>query len=71
MVGGEVVVRDGAPTRFDLSSAAREFAERMERAPSPAEVADTVRRLRPHIAEWYGRWEMPTPRPYIAYNSRI
>lgn len=71
MVGGEIVFRDGQPTRFDLKGAGREFAERMAKTAFPAENAETVRRLVPHMRAWYGAWEVPPSKPYITYNSRV
>jgi len=71
MVGGEVVCRDGAPTRFDIAAAGRDFAERMAAEAAPTEGAETVRRLLPHLRAWYGAWDMPPADPYVTYNSRI
>ncbi len=49
LVGGEEVFRDGAPTRFDLAEAGREFASRMAGTAFPTETAEAVRRITPHV----------------------
>ncbi len=70
MVGGEVVWRDGAPTRFDLAAAGAAFAEAMAQESLPRE-AEAVQAILPHLRRWYGGWEAPKPDPYVVYNSRI
>jgi 5-methylthioadenosine/S-adenosylhomocysteine deaminase len=71
MVAGEVVHRDGLPTRFDLVAAGAAFAEKMSAAPEPAADAEAVRLLLPHLRNWYRSWPVPKPDPYVIYNSRI
>jgi 5-methylthioadenosine/S-adenosylhomocysteine deaminase len=70
LVGGEVVYRDGAPTRFDLAAAVRELAERMAATAYPTERAAAARRLTGHLEAWYGGFEVPRLDPYSTYNSR-
>ena len=70
LVGGEVVLRDGRPTGFDLAEAGRELAERMEATPFPAEAAHRAALLREHVAAFYGAWRLPELAPYVGYNSR-
>ncbi len=70
MVGGEIVYRDGAPTRFDLAAAATELAERVAAAAFPAERAEAALALRPHLLAWYGGRGMPAAEPWTAYHSR-
>ena len=71
MVAGEVVWRDGAPTRFDLAAAGEAFAGRMAWTPVPSAEAETVRRLLPYLRDWYAHWPVPKPDPYVVYNSRV
>ncbi len=70
MVGGEVVLRDGRPTRFDLQAAARELREILAVQAYPAKAAALVEQLRPHVEAHYQGWERPNLRPYTAYNSK-
>ncbi|HEX7127656.1 MAG TPA: amidohydrolase family protein [Thermodesulfobacteriota bacterium] len=57
LVGGEVVLADGRPTRFDEAEAARELAGRLAAAPCPAEAASLARRLAPRLVAYYRGWE--------------
>ena len=68
LIDGEVVLRDGLPTGFDLEAVGREVAERMAATPFPTEAA--ARRPREHVAAFYGAWDVPELDPYLAYNSR-
>ncbi len=70
LVGGEVVLRDGRPIRFDPEAAGRELAARLAAAPYPDEAAKRVETLLPHLEAHYADWEMPELDPYIRYNSR-
>jgi hypothetical protein len=36
----------------------------------PAEAAETVAALLPHIEAYYRGWHRPERRPYARYNSR-
>ncbi len=71
LVGGEVVLADGRPTRFDVEAAGRELAERLAATPFPAEAAELADRLLPHLERYYLGWAQPRPAPYTAYNSRL
>ncbi|MDX1574814.1 MAG: amidohydrolase family protein, partial [Kiloniellales bacterium] len=71
LVGGEVVLADGLPTRFDLEAAGRELAERLAATPFPTEAAELAERLLPHLERYYLSWAHPRPAPYTAYNSRV
>jgi cytosine/adenosine deaminase-related metal-dependent hydrolase len=70
LVGGEVVFRDGAPTRFDLAEAMRALAEEIAPGAYPSERANAARKLVPHLEAWYRAWPMPRLEPYGIYNSR-
>jgi cytosine/adenosine deaminase-related metal-dependent hydrolase len=70
IIDGEVVCRDGRPTRFDLEAVGREVAAALAAVPFPAEAAARAERLRPHVEDTYLNWEVPAPAPYTAYNAR-
>ncbi len=58
LVGGEVVLDDGRPTRFDEAEAAREMAARLAATPYPARMASTIERLAPRLVAHYLGWEV-------------
>ena len=70
LVGGEIVLDDGRPTRFDEAAAGRELAARLAKTPFPAEAAALADRLLPHLENYYRAWDHGRPAPYTAYNSR-
>lgn len=69
LVAGEVVLRGGMPTRFDLQEVGRELAERLDAAPFPEAEAEMVEQLLPHLEAWYKQWQVPDLNPWIKYNS--
>ena len=70
LIDGEVVMRDGAVTRFDEHAVADTLAEHLASQPLPRRYADIAARLRPHLEAWYQEWEPPLSEPYTAYNAR-
>jgi len=70
LIDGEVVLRDGLPTRFDLREAGTALAERLDAEPLPEGRADAVARLLPYLEAWYEEWPIPPLEPWIGYNSR-
>ncbi len=71
LVDGEVVLRDGLPTRFDLAETGRELAEHLDATPFPEDGAELVDKLLPHLEQWwYKNWRVPPLEPWIRYNSR-
>jgi hypothetical protein len=70
LVGGEVVLRDGRPTRFDVEEVGREAAAMLAAAADSAADADLIERLLPHIEAYYRAWDVPELVPYTVYNSR-
>jgi cytosine/adenosine deaminase-related metal-dependent hydrolase len=70
LVGGEVVFRDGAPTRFDLKKAFRALAEEVASSAYPAERANAARQLVPYLEAWYRAWPVPPLNPFNVYDSR-
>lgn len=70
LIGGRVVLRSGQPTGFDLEAIGQETAARLNAQPSPEPYRTLVAELKPYLADWYSRWEMPSLTPYAAFNSR-
>ena len=71
LVGGEMVLKDGRPTRFDAEAAGEELAARLAATPFPAEATALAERLLPYLERYYAAWSAPRPAPYTSYNSRI
>jgi len=70
MVGGEVVLRDGRPTRFDLDEVTAEAAAMLAGQPFRSTDARMVERLRGHVEAYYREWEVPDLAPWTVYNAR-
>ncbi len=70
LIGGEVVLSEGRPTRFDIDEVGREAAEMLSAQAYRSEDAELVERLRPHIEAYYQAWEVPDLAPYTVYNAR-
>jgi len=69
LVDGEVVLRGGLPTRFDIREVGAELAERLDTEPFPQADAEMVAQLLPHLEAWYKNWPVPELKPWIRYNS--
>ena len=69
-MGGEVVFRDGRPTRFDLEEVGREAAAMLGRQTFRSADARMVERLRRHLEAYYRSWEVPDLAPWTVYNTR-
>ena len=70
LVDGEVVLRDGRPTRFDAAAAGAELARRMATTAIPEQADAIVERLLPMVEAHYKGWETPELAPYSCYNSK-
>ena len=70
MVGGEIVLRGGQPTRFNLDEIAGEAAAMLGGQPFRSDDARMIERLRPHIEAYYRKWDVPDLVPYTVYNAR-
>lgn len=70
LVGGEVVLRDGRPTRFDLDEVGREAAAMLGSQPFRSADARLIERLRGHVEAYYLNWELPDLAPWTVYNTR-
>jgi cytosine/adenosine deaminase-related metal-dependent hydrolase len=71
LVGGEVVLENGLPTKFDFVGVAEELGHRLAEAPIDTEFAALYTELRPHIEAWYAAWPAPDLEPWSVFNSRI
>lgn len=71
LVGGEAVYENGAPTRFGVAAAGQEFAREMAATAFPAQGAEAVRLLTPHLEAWYQGWNHPVLEPRTTFNSKI
>jgi len=70
LVEGEVVLRDGRPTRFDAVAAGAELARQLASTAIPEQADAIVERLLPLVEAHYLGWGMPALEPYCRYNSR-
>lgn len=70
LVGGEVVLRDGRPTRFDIEEVGREAAVMLDAQASRTADAPMIDRLRRHVETYYQAWEVPDLAPWTVYNAR-
>jgi len=70
MVEGEVVLRDGTPTQFDVREVGDELADRLKHESFPEANAELVANLLPYLERWYENWEVPTLTPWIGYNTK-
>jgi cytosine/adenosine deaminase-related metal-dependent hydrolase len=70
LVDGEVVLRGGQPTRFNVREVGSALAEHLDAEPCPQVGAEIVAKLRPHLEAWYRKWPVPELEPWISYNSR-
>ena len=70
LIGGEVVLRNGRPTRFDLEEVGREAAAMLGSQAFRSADAAMIERLRRHVEAYYEAWEVPDLTPYTVYNAR-
>ena len=70
LVDGEVVLRDGRPTRIDMQEIAETLVDGLERQALPDEMAELVMALKPHLVAWYQAWPAGEDVPWAAFNSR-
>ena len=70
LIGGEVVLSKGRPTRFDIDEVGREAARMLNAQAYLSEDAELIERLRPHIEAYYQAWDVPDLEPYTVYNAR-
>ena len=71
LVGGEVVLKNGRPTRFDLDEVAREAAAMLGSQAFRSVDASMVELLRRHVEAYYLEWEVPDLAPWTVYNTRV
>ena len=70
LIGGEVVLCGGRPTRFDIDEVGREAAGMLSAQAYRSEDAELIERLRPHVEAYYQAWQVPDLTPYTIYNAR-
>ena len=70
LVGGEVVLRAGRPTRFDLDAIGREAAAMLDSQAFRSDEAGLIERLRGHVEAHYLNWDTPDLSPWTVYNTR-
>ena len=71
LVNGNVVLKAGMPTGFDLKAVGQTIAEQLEAAPTRDRYRALAADLIPHLSRWYAHWEVPSLAPYAAFNSRV
>jgi len=73
IVGGRVVMQDRKMTTLDVDALYREI-RKAARAIGPAQRrhAETLRRLKPYVQQWYNAWLTPdATTPFYVLNSRV
>lgn len=70
MVHGNVVLKAGQPTGFDLKAVAAELAAQLDAAPDRDDYRDLFAEVRPYLESWYAAWQVPKLSPYAAFNSQ-
>lgn len=70
LVNGNVVLKSGMPTGFDLDAVGQALAEQLNAAPNRDDYRALAADLLPYLGQWYARWEVPPLSPYAAFNSR-
>ena len=70
LVNGNVVLRSGMPTGFDLKAVGQTIAQQLEAAPNRDSYRALAAELIPYLSKWYAQWEVPSLSPYAAFNSR-
>ena len=72
LVDGEVVLRDGQPTRFDKEALFEEIRDALDRPLSPQEEdrREVARLVEPHLRQFYQGTLPKDSQPYTVYNSR-
>ena len=72
LVDGEVVLRDGQPTRFDKEALFEEIRGALDRPLSLQEEdrREVARLVEPHLRQFYQGTLPNDSQPYTVYNSR-
>ncbi|MEO1404255.1 MAG: amidohydrolase family protein [Cyanobacteria bacterium J06635_1] len=70
LVNGQIVLKAGQPTGFDLPALGKEVAAQLEAAPNRTAYRALAKAVRPYLAYWYANWEVPELTPFAAFNSR-
>jgi cytosine/adenosine deaminase-related metal-dependent hydrolase len=72
IVGGKVVMQDRRMTTLDVDALYREIRKAARAiGPKQRRHAEMLRRLKPHVQDWYNAWLTPdTAKPFYVLNSR-
>jgi len=72
IVDGEVVLRNGKPTKVDKDEIVRELRERFSAPldPQTRDVRTLVAELLPHVARFYQTWQSDQGEPHYRMNTR-
>ncbi len=70
LVNGNIVLKQGQPTGFDLQAIGEDLAKQLADSPNREAYRDLCTELRPYIESWYSAWQVSPLEPYAAFNSR-
>ena len=70
LVDGQVVLKAGQPTGFNLQEIANELAAQLTASPNRDAYRDLFAEIRPYMESWYAAWQVPRLQPYTAFNSK-
>ncbi len=70
LVDGEVMLRDGQPTRVDMAAVGDRLAAQLAEEPFAKNRAALASALKPHLEAWYADWDIGSLSPYAAMNSK-
>jgi 5-methylthioadenosine/S-adenosylhomocysteine deaminase len=71
LVNGNVVLKEGQPTGFDLKAVAQELAAQLDASPNRDDYRNLFTEIRPYMASWYAAWQVPELAAYAPFNSRV
>ena len=63
LVNGNVVLKAGQPTGFDLQAVAQALAAQLEASPNRDDYRDLFTQIRPYLESWYAAWQVPDLSP--------
>ena len=70
LVNGQVVLKSGQPTGFDLQAVGEDVAAQLAAAPDRSAYRSLAKAIPPYLAQWYANWRVPGLNPFAAFNSR-
>lgn len=69
-VGGEMVLQNGQPTKFDMAAVEQDLASQLAAQSLDTTSGELVAEIQPFLIEWYAQWKQPKLEPYAAFNSQ-